>query len=40
MTGLADRAGMLAVGQQANFVAVDAAGKLAASVIGGRVVNR
>ena len=35
MTGLADRAGSLAVGQPANLVAVDENGRLAASVIHG-----
>jgi N-acetylglucosamine-6-phosphate deacetylase len=35
MTGLADRAGSMAVGQKANFVAVDSTGKLVASIING-----
>jgi N-acetylglucosamine-6-phosphate deacetylase len=35
MTGLAHRAGFVAVGKAANFVAIDAQGKLVASVIGG-----
>ena len=36
MTGLGSQAGSLAVGQPANFVAVDAAGKLVASIIDGQ----
>jgi N-acetylglucosamine-6-phosphate deacetylase len=36
MTGLADRAGSLTVGAPANLVAVDASGKLAASIIDGQ----
>ncbi|MGP8173057.1 MAG: N-acetylglucosamine-6-phosphate deacetylase [Terracidiphilus sp.] len=36
MTGLADHAGALAVGQPANLVAVDASGKLVASVVNGQ----
>jgi N-acetylglucosamine-6-phosphate deacetylase len=39
MTGLASQAGSLAVGQPASLVAVDAAGRLAASIIGGKVVR-
>lgn len=35
MTELADQAGSLAVGQPANFVAVNEAGKLLASIVGG-----
>ncbi len=35
MTGLAHRAGTLAPGKSANLVAVDAAGKLVASIVGG-----
>src|ERR1019366_1476899 len=35
MTGLGDRAGALAAGQPADFIAVDAAGKLLGSVMGG-----
>ncbi|HEY1984573.1 MAG TPA: N-acetylglucosamine-6-phosphate deacetylase [Terracidiphilus sp.] len=35
MTGFSDRAGALKVGGPANFVAVDAAGKLVGSVVGG-----
>ncbi len=38
MTGLGCRAGSLAVGQPANLVAVDEAGKLMASLVGGRPV--
>jgi N-acetylglucosamine-6-phosphate deacetylase len=38
MTGFGDQAGSLAVGQPASFVAVDAAGKLVASVINGQAV--
>ncbi len=38
MTGLGHRAGSLAVGQPANLVAVDEAGKLMASLVGGRPV--
>jgi N-acetylglucosamine-6-phosphate deacetylase len=37
MTGLGDQAGSLAVGQPANLVAVDTAGKLVASILHGRV---
>jgi N-acetylglucosamine-6-phosphate deacetylase len=36
MTGLGDQAALLAVGQPANLVAVDAAGKLVGSIVGGR----
>jgi N-acetylglucosamine-6-phosphate deacetylase len=36
MTGFGDQAGSLAVGQPANLVAVDAAGKLVASIIDGQ----
>ena len=39
MTGLADQAGSLAVGQPANLVAVDAAGKLIASIHHGQSVG-
>ena len=39
MTGLGDQAGSLAVGQAANLVAVDRAGKLAASIQGGQPVE-
>jgi N-acetylglucosamine-6-phosphate deacetylase len=35
MTGFQDRAGSLAVGQKANLVAVDGAGKLLASFVNG-----
>jgi N-acetylglucosamine-6-phosphate deacetylase len=35
MTGLLDRAGSIAVGQPANLVAVDVAGRLAASIVNG-----
>jgi N-acetylglucosamine-6-phosphate deacetylase len=38
MTGLGCRAGSLAVGQPANLVAMDEAGKLMASLVGGRPV--
>jgi N-acetylglucosamine-6-phosphate deacetylase len=38
MTGLTERAGSLAVGQPASLVAVDAAGRLVGSVVGGRPV--
>ncbi len=38
MTGLTDQAGSLAVGQVANLVAVDAAGKLTASIMNGEPV--
>ena len=38
MTGLGDRAGSLAAGQPANFVAVNPAGKLAATFINGHAV--
>ena len=38
MTGLADQAGSLAVGRPANLVAVDKAGRLAGSVVGGQTV--
>jgi len=36
MTGLSNQAGSLSIGQPANLVAVDAAGKLAASFVNGR----
>lgn len=36
MTGLADRTGSIAIGQPANLVAVDSAGKLVASIVGGQ----
>jgi N-acetylglucosamine-6-phosphate deacetylase len=36
MTGLSHRAGFVTAGKAANFVAVDAQGKLVASIIGGR----
>jgi N-acetylglucosamine-6-phosphate deacetylase len=36
MTGLGDQAGALAVGQPANFVAVDSTGKLVGSVVSGQ----
>jgi N-acetylglucosamine-6-phosphate deacetylase len=39
MTGLADRAGSLDVGQPANLVAVDAGGKLVASILNGQPVH-
>jgi len=39
MTGLAHRAGSLAPGKSANFVAVDATGKLVSTIIGGRQAN-
>lgn len=39
MTGLADQAGALAVGQPASLVAVDGAGKLVASVVHGEPVS-
>ena len=39
MTGLAHRAGTLAPGKSANLVAVDAAGKLVASIVGGVLAN-
>jgi N-acetylglucosamine-6-phosphate deacetylase len=39
MTGLVDKAGSLAVGQAANLVAVDRAGRLAASIQGGQPVD-
>jgi N-acetylglucosamine-6-phosphate deacetylase len=39
MTGLGDRAGSLAVGQPANLVALDADGKLIASIQNGRPVS-
>jgi N-acetylglucosamine-6-phosphate deacetylase len=39
MTGFADRAGSIAVGQKADFVAVDAKTRLVASIIGGRPVG-
>jgi len=39
MTGLIDQTGSLAVGQAANFVAVDAAGKLVASIIDGKPIR-
>lgn len=40
MTGLAGEAGSLAVGQPANLVAIDADGKLVASIQNGRLVDR
>jgi N-acetylglucosamine-6-phosphate deacetylase len=39
MTGLAHRAGTLAPGKSANLVAIDATGKLVASIIGGLQAN-
>ena len=39
MTGLAHRAGTLAPGKSANMVAVDATGKLVASIVGGHQAN-
>jgi N-acetylglucosamine-6-phosphate deacetylase len=39
MTGCMDRAGSLRVGGPANFVAVDRAGRLMASVVGGRLAE-
>ena len=39
MTGFGDQAGSLAVGQPANLVAVDAAGKLVASIIDGKPIR-
>jgi N-acetylglucosamine-6-phosphate deacetylase len=39
MTGLGDQAGTLAVGRAANLVAVDAAGRLVASVVNGEPVD-
>ena len=39
MTGLAHRAGALAPGKSANMVAVDATGKLVASIVGGHKAN-
>jgi N-acetylglucosamine-6-phosphate deacetylase len=39
MTGLGDRAGAMVVGGTADFVAVDAAGKLVGSVVGGVVLQ-
>lgn len=39
MTGLADQAGSLAVGQPASLVAVDPMGRLAGSVAGGKIVR-
>jgi len=39
MTGLGGLAGSLAVGQPANLVAVDAAGKLVASIQNGQLLN-
>jgi N-acetylglucosamine-6-phosphate deacetylase len=39
MTGLGDQAGSLAVGQPAHLVAVDAAGKLVASIINGQPIR-
>jgi len=39
MTGLAHRAGSLAPGKSANFVAADATGKLVSTIIGGRQAN-
>jgi N-acetylglucosamine-6-phosphate deacetylase len=38
MTGFGDRAGSVAVGQKADLVAVDSAGRLVASIIGGETV--
>jgi N-acetylglucosamine-6-phosphate deacetylase len=40
MIGLSDHNGLLRPGQPANLVAVDSAGKLVASVIGGKVATR
>jgi len=39
MTGLGDRAGFLTVGQPANLVAVDAAGRLIASIQNGKAIE-
>ncbi|MGA7856740.1 MAG: amidohydrolase family protein, partial [Terracidiphilus sp.] len=39
MTGLEHQAGFLSTGQPANLVAVDAAGKLLASIVGGQSAN-
>jgi N-acetylglucosamine-6-phosphate deacetylase len=39
MSGLAHRAGSLSAGRAANFVAIDASGKLVASIIGGQQAN-
>jgi len=39
MTGLAHRAGAVAVGKSANLVAIDAQGRLVASIIGGKQAN-
>jgi N-acetylglucosamine-6-phosphate deacetylase len=39
MTGLGDQAGSIAVGQPANIVAVDAAGRLAGVVMNGQPVH-
>jgi N-acetylglucosamine-6-phosphate deacetylase len=39
MTGLAHRAGTLAPGKSANLVAIDASGKLVASIVGGILAN-
>ena len=39
MTGLAHRAGAVAIGKSANLVAVDAQGRLVASIIGGQQAN-
>jgi len=38
MTGMSDRVGAIAVGEPANFVAVDTKGKLVASMVNGKVV--
>lgn len=40
MTGLRHQAGSLAVGQEANLVAVDGAGKMVAAMQGGQLVSR
>ena len=39
MTGFREQTGSLAVGQRADLVAVDAAGKLLGSLIGGQTVQ-
>jgi N-acetylglucosamine-6-phosphate deacetylase len=39
MTGLSHRAGTLAPGKSANLVAIDASGKLVASIVGGILAN-
>jgi N-acetylglucosamine-6-phosphate deacetylase len=39
MTGLSDYSGAIAVGRTANLVAVDPAGQLIASIVGGQTVN-